>query len=534
MSAAGSISAGGETAQPWRPAVNPWIIAVTVTLATFMEVLDTSIANVALKNIAGSLSAGVDESTWVLTSYLVANAIVLPLNAWFSSLIGRKRYYMLCVAIFTIASALCGLAPSLGWLVFFRVLQGIGGGGLQPSEQAILADTFPPHKFPMAMAVYGIAVVCAPILGPTLGGWITDNYSWHWIFFINVPVGIVSLLATSQFVTDPPYLKRQKARDGLRIDYIGLGLIAVGLGFLQVVLDKGEREDWFDSRFILVCAAIAAVGIVVAVVWELGQKDPVVDLHMLKDRNFAVATILMFMVGFILYGSTVLLPIFLQTMMGYTATLAGMALSPGGLVTLALMPVVGMLASRMQARWLIAVGLLLVGTSLLHMSSFTTAIDFRTAMFARMWQAAGLAFLFLPINTVAYAFVPREKNNHASGLINLARNLGGSFGIAFAATMLARRAQVHQNILSSHTTPYDPAFQGALEQSARMFSAMGSSGYEATQRSYHAMNQLLTREATMLAFVEDFWLLGVLFLAMIPLVFLLKKNRPGKGPMGAH
>src|SRR5712691_8959849 len=334
-----------DAAEPSRPAINPWIIAIAVTLATFMEVLDTSIANVALPHIAGSLSAGTDESTWVLTSYLVSNAIVLPLSGWLSSIIGRKRFYMGCVALFTISSFLCGLAPNLPMLIFFRILQGAGGGGLQPSEQAILADTFPPAKRGMAFAVYGVAVVMAPAIGPTLGGWITDNFTWRWIFFINIPVGILSLLLTSRLIQDPPYLKRKKLSE-TKIDYIGLGLVALGLGALQIVLDKGQREDWFESHFIIVLSVIAAASLLFLIYWEWTREDPVIDLHLFTNRTFAAANLLMFMLGFALLGSTVLLPLFMQTLLGYTAQHSGLALLPGGFAIMLLLPLVGLLLSR--------------------------------------------------------------------------------------------------------------------------------------------------------------------------------------------
>ncbi len=330
-----------------RPAVNPWVIALAVTLATFMEVLDTSIANVALPHIAGNLSAGTDESTWVLTSYLVSNAIVLPLSGWISSIIGRKRFYMSCVAIFTISSFLCGLAPNLGMLILFRILQGVGGGGLQPSEQAILADTFPPAKRGMAFAVYGLAVVLAPAIGPTLGGWITDNFTWRWIFFLNIPVGILSLILTSRLIQDPPYMQRKKLSE-TKIDYIGLGLVALGLGTLQIVLDKGQREDWFESHFIVVLAVIAAASLLFLIYWEWTRKDPVIDLHLFTNRTFAASNLLMFMLGFALLGSTVLLPLFMQTLLGYTAEQAGLALLPGGFSLMLLMPLVGFLLSRLR------------------------------------------------------------------------------------------------------------------------------------------------------------------------------------------
>ena len=414
MSAATIQSSPLPLEDVWRPAFNPWLIALTVTLATFMEVLDTSIANVALPHIAGALSAGQDESTWVLTSYLVANAIILPMSGFFSSLMGRKRFYMSCVALFTISSLACGLAPSLSWLIVFRILQGLGGGGLQPSEQAILADTFSPKQRGMAFAIYGMAVVTAPALGPTLGGWITDNFDWRWIFFINIPVGAISILLTSRLVQDPPHARPRKRN--FRIDYVGFGLIALGLGALQLVLEKGEREDWFGSSFIVWFTIIAAVSIVAAVIWELRSKHPIVDLRLLKERNFAVANVLMFALGFVLLGSTVLLPLFMQTMMGYTATEAGMALSPGGLLIMVCMPLVGLMLSRgVQPRYMIMFGLLVSASGLLVMSGFNLEISFRHAVWARMVQAAGLAFLFVPINTVAYAYLPPGKNNSGTG-----------------------------------------------------------------------------------------------------------------------
>src|ERR1700722_5017274 len=351
----------------WRPAVNPWIIAVTVTLATFMEVLDTSIANVALPHIAGSLSAGQDESTWVLTSYLVSNAIVLPLSGWLSSIIGRKNFYMGCVALFTISSFMCGLAPNLATLIICRILQGAGGGGLQPSEQAILADTFPPAKRGMAFAVYGIAVVTAPAIGPTLGGWITDNFTWRWIFFINIPVGILSLLLTSRLIQDPPYFKRRKLKE-TRIDYIGLGLVALGLGTLQVILDKGQREDWFESHFIVILSVISAAALIFVVFWEWKHKDPIIDLHLFRDRTFAVSNLLMFM----------------QALLGYSAEQAGLALIPGGFCIMLLLPLVGFLLSRYNPRWLLVFGLAVLSLSLFHMTSFDLELDFRTAVMARI------------------------------------------------------------------------------------------------------------------------------------------------------
>ncbi len=515
-----------------RPAINPWIIAMAVTLATFMEVLDTSIANVSLPHIAGSLSAGTDESTWVLTSYLVSNAIVLPLSGWISSIIGRKRFYMSCVAIFTVSSLLCGLAPNLGMLIFFRILQGAGGGGLQPSEQAILADTFPPAKRGMAFAVYGLAVVLAPAIGPTLGGWITDNFTWRWIFLLNIPVGILSLVLTSRLIQDPPYLKRKKLSE-TKIDYIGLGLVTLGLGTLQIVLDKGQREDWFESHFIVILSVIAASSLLFLIYWEWTREDPVIDLHLFTNRTFAAANILMFMLGFALLGSTVLLPLFMQTLLGYTAQHSGLALLPGGFLLMMLMPLVGFMLSRFDPRKMMTFGLVTLSFSLFHMTSFDLGVDFRTVVFARMLQTMGLAFLFVPINTAAYAFLPKEKNNAASGLMNLARNIGGSVGISIVTTMLDRRQQFHLNRMSSHLSGADPQVQNMLQGTAQAMQARGFSATEAMHKAYGMLQANVFRQASMLAYIDNFWLLGVAILVMVPLAFLMKRPKPG-GAMAVH
>jgi len=515
-----------DQAEAWRPAVNPWIIAVAVTLATFMEVLDTSIANVALPHIAGSLSAGQDESTWVLTSYLVSNAIVLPLSGWLSSIIGRKNFYMGCVALFTVSSFMCGLAPNLATLIVCRILQGAGGGGLQPSEQAILADTFPPAKRGMAFAVYGIAVVTAPAIGPTLGGWITDNFSWRWIFFINIPVGILSILLTSRLIQDPPYFKRRKLSE-TSIDYVGLGFVALGLGTLQVVLDKGQREDWFESHFIVYLSLICVASLIFVVIWEWRHKDPIIDLHLFGERTFGISNLLMFMLGFALLGSTLLLPLFMQTLLGYTAQRAGMALMPGGFTIMLLLPLVGFLLSRYSPRWLLFFGLTMLSLSLFHMTRFDLDIDFRTAAMARVLQAAGMAFLFVPINTAAYGFLPREKNNAASGLMNLARNIGGSVGISVVTTMLDRRTQFHLTSLSSHLSPTNPALQAIIQGASSNLRAHGASPADANHQAYALVQGVVGRQATMLAYIDCFWFLGVAILLMVPMVFLMKKAKPG-------
>lgn len=512
-----------------RPARNPWLIALVVTMATFMEVLDTTIVNVALSHIAGNLSAGLDESTWVLTSYLVSNAIILPISGWLSSVFGRKRFYMSCVALFTVSSFLCGFAPTLGWLIFFRVLQGLGGGGLQPSEQSILVDTFPAAQRGMAFAVAGIAMVTAPSIGPTLGGWITDNYSWRWCFYINIPIGILSLFLTSRLVHDPPHARPVGFREGFRIDYIGLGLIALGFGTLQVLLDKGEREDWFESPFIQSLALIALLSLLFAVFWELRERHPVVDLKLLGRPNFGIANLLMFMVGFVLFGSSVLIPQMLQTQMGYTAQQAGMVLSVGALVVLVMMPVVGFLVSRIQPKWMILFGLIVQAGSLFYMTRFNLQMDFKTVMWARCIQTFGLAFLFVPINTAAYAFLPPGKNNNASALINLSRNMGASFGISAVITLLAQRAQFHQQRLVEHLTPYDFDYQAALEQITQRMLSAGAGAVDAARRAEAVVYRMVQQQATMLSYIDNFWLLGWLFLAILPFIFFLKKIERGKG-----
>jgi MFS transporter, DHA2 family, multidrug resistance protein len=529
------MSAGTATMDQddsWRPAVNPWIIALAVTLATFMEVLDTSIANVALPHIAGSLSAGQDESTWVLTSYLVSNAIVLPLSGWLSSIIGRKNFYMGCVALFTVSSFMCGLAPNLATLIVCRILQGIGGGGLQPSEQAILADTFAPAKRGMAFAVYGMAVVTAPAIGPTLGGWITDNFSWRWIFFINIPVGILSLLLTSRLIQDPPYFRRRKLSE-TKIDYVGLGFVALGLGALQIVLDKGQRDDWFESHFILIMTLISVAALVFVFFWEWHHKDPIIDLHLFRDRTFGISNLLMFMLGFALLGSTLLLPLFSQTLLGYTAKEAGLSLMPGGLTIILLLPLVGFLLSRYSPRWLLLFGLVVLSYSLFHMTGFDLTVDFKHIATARVIQAVGMAFLFVPINTAAYAFLPREKNNAASGLMNLARNIGGSVGISVVTTMLDRRAQLHLTNLSSNLSDANPAFRQMLRGAAAAMQARGVDAATATQQAYAMVQGVVARQATMLSYMDCFYFLGWAILLMVPMVFLIKKSRPGGG-MAVH
>ena len=516
-----------------KPAVNPWLIAITVTLATFMEVLDTSIANVALPHIGGSLSATNDEVTWVLTSYLVANAVVLPLSAWLSDMIGRKRFYMMCVAIFTASSFLCGLAPNLGMLVFFRILQGIGGGGLQPSEQAILADTFPPKKRGMAFAVYGFAVVAAPAIGPTLGGYITDNFSWRWIFYINIPIGILSLILTSRLVPDMTKAEREQRdhkRKGFRVDYIGIGLIALGLGTLQIVLDKGQREDWFNSTWICWASVIAVIGIIAAIVWEWKAKHPIVDLRMFKERNFAIASAILFMIGLVLFSSTVLLPLMLQSLFGYTALDAGLVLSPGAVMIMLAMPLVGFLLTRIEPRWLIVFSLVVCSYGLYLMSGFTTQTDFHTFVLYRCIQAGAIGFLFVPVNTAMYAYIPPGKNNNASALVNLARNIGGSVGISLVTTFLDRRTQLHQSRLASHLTNANVTLRRVSGNLTHYFSLHG--GANPSQQSHNLIYNMLHQQAGMLAYVDCYFVLSIGFLFLIPFVFMLKPTRTKGMAMG--
>ncbi len=536
MSSASALPSQIETAAPYRPAYNPWVIAFTVTLATFMEILDTSIANVSLPHIAGGLAASVDESTWVLTSYLVANAIVLPMSAWISGLIGRKRFYMTCVALFTVSSLCCGLAPSLGALIFFRVLQGAGGGGLQPSEQSILADTFAPEQFGMAFAIYGMAVVLAPAIGPTLGGYITDTYNWRWIFFINVPLGVISLMLTGRVVEDPPYLKQHISAAGERsMDWGGLVLVALGFGTLQIVLDKGQEDDWLASNFILVLLIIAIVSLTVFTIWELRHRHPVVDLRLLGNSNFAVANLMMFVVGVTLYGATVLLPQYVQQLMGYTAMWAGMVLTPGGFAIMVLMPLVGALTTRVPARWMAMFGFFVSACAFFYMSSIEPGIDFQTAVTYRLLQSVGLAFLFVPINTAAYVGIPQEKSRDVSSMINLARNIGGSVGISMVETILARRAQMHHSRLAEHFNPFNPIMrQGLSEMGARVFHLPATIAGPASRPLYAGIYGALEQQAFATAYIDVIWFMAIACVVMVPFTLLMKRNDPHQAQIGGH
>jgi DHA2 family multidrug resistance protein len=540
MSAAPTAGSASQVAPARKYPVNPWPIALTVTIATFMEALDSSIANVALPRIAGSMSATADQATWVLTSYLVSNGIILPLGAWLSEVMGRKRFYMTCVALFTISSFLCGIAPSLGMLILCRILQGAGGGGLQPSEQAILADTFPPERLGMAFAIYGMAVVLAPSIGPTLGGWITDNYSWRWIFYINVPIGIVSLLLTNHFVKDPSYITDQIARQKQSrvrpyVDYVGIGLITLGIGCMQVVLDKGQEDDWFASHFITELTVIAITSLVALVTWELRQKKPVIELRLLKNANFAAASLMMFVLGVVLYATTALLPLYLQNLAGYTAELAGLVLSPGGLILIVTMPMVGRLSSRVQARWLAATGFLITGLALLHMTRLNLQANFGTYVRDYIFQRLGVAFMFIPINTLAYLDVLPGKNNQVSSMVNMFRNIGASVGISMVATLTQRRAQIHQDTFSMHVSRFDPAYRDRLSGLTNQLMHAGASTPDATRQAVGTIYKIVQTQATTEAYLDTLKILGVICLCLLPLLMLLKRNDPrGKKAIAVH
>jgi MFS transporter, DHA2 family, multidrug resistance protein len=517
---------------------NPWAIALTVTMATFMELLDTSISNVSLPHIAGGLGTSYDESTWILTSYLVANAVILPMSVWLSQAFGRKRYYMMSVALFTATSLLCGIAPSLGTLIFFRVLQGIGGGGLAPVEQAILVDTFPKEKLGGAFALYSMAIVTAPAIGPPLGGWITDSFSWRWVFFINIPIGLASLILSSRLVHDPPEFtqERKNARrgGGLRIDYVGISLIAIGFACLEVVLDRGERDDWLGSHFITSFLAIAVVAIATAIWWEWHHQNPVVELTLLRERNFAIANVYYFLFAFGLFGSTVLIPEMLQTLFGYTATNAGLVLGPGAAVITLLAPFVVRIVPRIGAKRLLAASFTIAALSFFYYSGLTTQTDYFHFTLARCYQGFGYAFMFVPVSQLAYSYLPKNKNNKGSSLTNLCRNWGGSFGIAFVTTMLQRRTQYHQSVLVSYLTSADVTVREFVNTSSHLLMTRGTSGPDAIHQAYGVAANMMTQQAGMLAFMDCFHLLGVVVLAGLPLAFLIRRFEIGKAAGASH
>ncbi|MDR3721478.1 MAG: DHA2 family efflux MFS transporter permease subunit [Candidatus Acidoferrales bacterium] len=516
------------SAAVWQPRFNPWLIAVVVAMAAFMEVLDTSIANVALPYMAGSLGASNDQSTWVLTSYLVSNAIVLPISGWLAAAFGRKRFFIICLVIFTLSSLLCGIAPSLGAIIFFRILQGIGGGGLQPMAQAILADTFPPEKRGLAFALYGVTAIIAPTIGPTLGGWITDNYTWRWIFFINLPVGILALFLIFRLVEDPPWVKRLSGA-GLKIDYIGVALLTLGVGALQVMLDKGQEDDWFGSRFILTLAVLTAAGLVSFVIWEWFYKSPIVEVRLFKNLNFVAANGMIFVLGIMLFSSLVMMPLFLQSQMGYTAESAGLVLSGGGLLLLFLMPVVGVLSSKVQARYLVAFGWLALSIGMyISARQLDLAVSFRSASMLRLAQVFGLAFLFVPINLASYIGMPAEKSSSVAGLVNFMRNIGSSVGTSMVTTLIARRTQIHQVYLAADVTAGRPGLARELSGLTARLVASGMNAERAATQANAIVFRTVIAQATTLAYVDTFMVLAAGAAIMFVLAFALKKNDPGR------
>jgi DHA2 family multidrug resistance protein len=502
---------------------NPWLIVAIISMATFMEVLDTSIANVSLSHIAGGLSASQDEAAWVLTSYLVSNAIVIPISGWLADVVGRKRYYMISVALFTISSLLCGMAPSLSFLIGARIFQGIGGGGLAPSEQSILADSFPPAKRGQAFAAYGLVVVCGPVLGPTLGGWITDNIGWHWIFLINVPVGILSLFLVHIFVCEPDKVvqeRKEKLKGGLKVDYIGFALVAIGLGCLELTLDRGERDDWFDSGFITVTAIVSALSIILLVVWELSRKDPIVNLKLLGNRNFAITTMFMMTTGVVLFGTTQLIPQFAQEVLGYTATNAGLALTTGGIATVCVMPLTGVLTGRVDTRLLLAPALLMQVLALYVMTHWDAGISYGDLAQGRLISAIGLPFIFIPINTAAYVGLKPEQINQASALLNVARNLGGSLGISVAQAMLVERGQVNQSQIVEGLNPLNPNYTQGLAQIGKTIGTVAGDGSE----QLGILFQQVQQQAQALSYIQVFHALMVFVLLITPLTIFLKQG----------
>ncbi len=512
-----------------RPTVNPWLIAVAVSMAAFMEFLDTSIANVALPYMAGNLGASNDESTWVLTSYLVSNAIVLPISGWLAATFGRKRFFTACLASFTVSSLLCGFAPSLGLLLVFRVMQGAGGGGLQPMAQAILADAFPPQQRALAFAVYGITAVLAPTIGPTVGGWITFSYSWRWIFFINLPVGLLALVLVFSLIEDPPYLSRLKIAR-VKFDYIGIALLTLGVGALQVLLDKGQEEDWFGSRFIMTLAIVATVCLVALVVWESFRTAPIIEVRLFRNFNYLTSNLMMFMLGVLLFSSVVLLPQFLQTLVGYTAELAGLVLSGGGVVLLLAMPIVGYVTTKVQARYIIAFGWLCLALSMYYATKqIDLLISFSSAALLRVAQVVGVGLLFVPITLVSYLGMPVEKRNAIAGMINFMRNIGSSVGTSTVTTIIARRSQFHQSILVGHTALGSHGVQSTLGVLAGRFAQSGMNLRDAQAHAYARMYRGLQAQAATLAYIDAYWVLAISAMIMFALSFLLKKNDPRAG-----
>jgi MFS transporter, DHA2 family, multidrug resistance protein len=514
----------------WKPAHNPWLIAISVTIAAFMEILDTTIVNVALPHIAGSLSASNDEATWALTSYLVANGIVLTISGWLGDLLGRKRYFIICIAMFTVCSFLCGIATSLGQLIVFRLAQGFFGGGLQPNQQSIILDTFPPAKRGAAFGITAIATIVAPVLGPTLGGIITDHSTWRWIFFINIPIGALGVFLVSVLVEDPPWEKNKRSRG---IDYIGLSLITLGLGALQIMMDRGEDDGWFESGFIWIMAVIAFLGILGAIGWLLTADKPIVDLSVFKDRNFAAGCILIGATGGLLYASAVIIPQFAQTTLQYTATWAGLVLSPGGIAVIMLIPIVGRLMTVVQTRYLIGIGFLIMGSALLYSSTIVLNIDFRTLVLMRTMQSAALAFLFVPISTVTYMTLPRRLNGDGAALFSMFHNVVGSIGISLSTAQITQRSQVHQTYLSQWASPFHQPYEALIATYEHSLRAMGRVGVAAHDVAVGRVYQAFRAQVTVLAYADVFFYCAIIAFMVAPFCLLLSP-KIGGARGGAH
>ena len=522
----GPTASTHDRASEWRPRFNPWLIAFSVMPATFMEVLDTSVANVALPHIAGSLSATPEEATWVLTSYLVSNAIILPAAAWLGAIFGRKRLLLTCIVLFTLASALCGAAPSLGLLVFARVLQGMGGGALQPIAQAVLLESFPPARRGVAMATYGMGVVVAPILGPTLGGWITENYTWRWVFYLNLPVGLVAILMAEAFIEDPPYIRRSGWG---RIDYVGFGLMAIGLATLQVLLDRGQEDDWFSAVWVRWFAVISVLSLIAFIIRELRAEHPIVDLRILRNRNFAVGTLLITMLGIILYSTIAMLPLFLQILMGYSALLSGLALTPRGLGALLSNIVVGRIIAFVDGRVMITLGFILLGVSGFMFSHMNLQIAMSNVVWANLLNGVATALIFVSLATTTMGTLRNEQMGNATGIFNLMRNIGGSIGIAGMATFLDRWTQSHQAILVSHLTPYDPAYQRWLSAAqAGLKTQVGD--IAARPKALGLLYNVLGQQARLLAFMDNFRVVSYLSLLAVPVILLFRKAKGRTAP----
>jgi DHA2 family multidrug resistance protein len=510
--------------------MNRWIVAITIMLPTLIEIVDTSVVNVSLDHIRGSLSAGIDESTWIITSYLVSNAIIIPMTAWLSRLFGRKNYLIFSIGLFTFSSFMCGSAWNLQSLVFFRILQGAGGGALQPISQAILLETFPPYQHGMAMAIFGIGIMFGPIIGPLMGGWITDNWSWHWIFYINVPIGFISVLMAWLFIVNPPYMEKMK----MKIDYWGLFFLAVGLGCLQIVLDKGQREDWFSSQFIIWLGFISISSLILFVIVEFFTENPIVNLRTFRNLSFSSGNLIMFFAFFNLFGSIVLLPIYVQTLMGYTSFLSGLALGPGGIATMMAMPIAGNLVNRINPKAIIAFGIAVAAYSVYLMSRFSLLADFSAVFWPRVVLGVGMGFLFVPLTTVTMSTIRKEEMGNATGIFNLLRNLGGSFGVAFVTTMLARRAQFHQVHLVQHLTPFSRNLQAAVPQISEVLRERGFTFPLTGQGRLGVIYNELLRQASMLSFNDAFYILSIMMILILPLVLLMKKGEQDVSGRGIH